>query len=219
MNKIVKLQGKLENPRNLLSKIGAELVATSQKAFKEERMGAQRWDARYPKQSPPKINVAGVVQDLSSGSAVKTRRFLDRPVLQDTGQLKASVHSTITGPYEVEAFSVKEYGGLHQYGGVSKQKITDTVKKNLAKFLKTQAGKARRLGRHVLIATGIPKGRALKEMSEKLGSERGKELRKKLGFLFSITELRTKIFPRPFLGIPPETEGHIKELVQEELGK
>lgn len=137
----VRLKGALDKPGKILEQIGALLEAGAQDAFVNERLGDFRWPGRYPNQSEPALNVAGAVSDFAKGaSEPKGRRFDRRPALRDTGALVGSIRSRVVGEDAVEVGSTLPYAGLHQWGGVSTQRIDSGTKKRMAKWLLKDAG-------------------------------------------------------------------------------
>jgi phage gpG-like protein len=200
--RILRRLGKtLDNPQQILVAFRSELTKQSKAAFKDQRFGEIIWPARYPAQAPPKLNIAGAVQDLASGPRIKARRWQDRPALLDKGAtgLQGSINSQIVGD-EVVTGTTKEYAINHQVGKPSKQTITPTIKANLKQLLKfeefgkTKTGKARKV------------------------NEKTAVLRKKLGFLFGITELTTKPHARPFLGLTDSTKKRCEQIIEDVFG-
>src|SRR3990172_5087698 len=61
------------------------IVSDATRSFSKQVLGNIKWKPRYPGQKPPYINVAGALQDLNQGSAIKARRFQNSPALMDTG--------------------------------------------------------------------------------------------------------------------------------------
>ncbi len=164
--------------------IGAILVSSAQKAFREQRLGSIQWPGRYPNQEDPFVNVAGLVSDLAKGSAVAQRRTDRRPALMDTGNLAASFGqggSVQSGKLSVVVGTTVDYAADHQWGLTSSQPVTPTVRDGLTRFIRT---------------------------------ERGKRVKDKLGFLFAVDELETDIVERPFLGVTDEAEGDIVSTVE-----
>ena len=88
------------------TQVGAIGVSLSQRSFDDQSLGEHIWAARYPDQPAPKVNIAGVVSDLTRGASIKARRFQDRRTLRDTGILQQSIASRIVSDTEVEWGSV-----------------------------------------------------------------------------------------------------------------
>jgi len=104
-------------------------VGRAQERFKSQSSGTRRW---FPRRVP---NKAGVVKDLASGSSVKARRFEPSPALVDTGQLRASI-TFVKGSKYVDIGTALKYASVHNRGGKTEPiPVSDTVKKNLAKWL------------------------------------------------------------------------------------
>ena len=184
----LRLQKQLENPEKLLRPIGMLLLADSQKAFKEQRLGDIIWPERYPAQSPPKVNVAGIVDDFNKGRKnPPRRRFEGRPALKDTGALRRSL--TAAKAVKVQGFVIQvgsslEYAKRAHDGGVSKQPVGEKTKDLLEAFLK---------------------------------KKKNFQYHGQLGFLFGVDELRTKVRPRPFTGITDQAKKRIIRFLQFKL--
>lgn len=183
---ILRLRKALENPGKLLKQIGYILLEDSQRSFEDQRFGEIKWPPRYPKQSSPKVNIAGIVQDFTMGrTKPPARRFQDRPAGIDTGILRRSLQSGaravgVSG-YTVTVGSTIPWAGKFHSGGVSRQKITSGVKTLLAKFLR---------------------------------SKFGKQYRPRLGWLFQRDTLVTRTNPRPIVGVTDKAEKRIIETIQ-----
>lgn len=175
--------------RPLLKTLGSMVVSMSQDAFQKQEWDGKAWPARYPGQSPPKVNIAGLVSDLAQGGSVKSRRFQDRPALKDTGALLASVVSSRANEPEEDRIEVGAgpevpYAALHQEGGESKQRITKEVRRGLWRFLKQKRGDERRA------------------------------FSKKLGWLFAFEELETTVVQRQFIGVTEQLEEDLARTVE-----
>lgn len=191
--RLATLRRRLENPERLLKRIGAVLVSAAERAFQQQRFGTIEWPARYPNQTEPKINIAGALADLAESGTIKGRRFDDRPALRDTGRLMNSLSSeaAITVKRgEVYVGTNVPYAGQHQEGGVSRQTVTQEARAALAE--------------------------ALERARDREDQDRLQALQK-LGFLFSVPVLETRINPRPFLGVTPDAEDEIEWVVSDEL--
>src|SRR3990167_8399514 len=145
---ILRLEKALDHPEKLLERWGALGVSTSQRAFREQKLGDLDWEPRYPNQRAPKFNVAGAWSDFNSGLArPKPNRFEDRPALIDEGArggLLASLTWKVVSKDTVEWGSNKPYAKLHQEGGRTRIDITGSAV-NLAKeWLFTKKGKVRK---------------------------------------------------------------------------
>lgn len=123
----------LEKPEKALKQIGILMVAESTDAFKAQQFGRERWPARG------KVNVYGIISDMTNSKTPPARRFQDRPVLKDTGRLSSTIAHRLIGTHEVEVGSNLPYSGVHNYGGkVESDPITETVQKRLSRWLRTQ---------------------------------------------------------------------------------
>tara|TARA_R110000824_G_scaffold89186_1_gene218906 strand:+ start:845 stop:1378 length:534 start_codon:yes stop_codon:yes gene_type:complete len=174
------------------------MVFESREAFRNQEWNGKKWPERYPNQGQPKVNIAGIVSDLRQGFKPSKRRFVARPALEDTGRLIGSITYRAKGPYEVEVGSNVPYASLMQTGGISRQSVTKSVRKNLAQFLRdlrgTKKGKKRKKGPKDLIA-------------------------QRLGFLFSIEQLETQIVPRQFLGVNEKIEKALAKSIESYFDK
>jgi phage gpG-like protein len=164
---------------------------------------------RYPNQGDPMVSYAGAVQDLASGPNIKPRRFERRPVLVDTNTLRRSLSPANgmlgAGKYWVEVgTNVGERAEANQLGLTTKQAVTPTIKKNLGLWLKKIGKKADGERKKGVIT---PRTHAQESASQKLV------------FLFHIDELETQHVARPFLGITPDAERDIQQLMRDFLTK
>jgi phage gpG-like protein len=141
--KVSRIAMNLDRPERTLKQIGAIMVAESQAAFKAQSFGGVAWPPRAG------VNIFGIIDDFASGRAKPpARRFEKRPALRDTGRLAASISFRLVGTHVVEVGTVLPYAGLHNFGGPTEsKKITQTVRENLWRWLKTQnLGMKRRVG-------------------------------------------------------------------------
>lgn len=209
------LDERLRAPRKILNQIGGILVATSQRSFRQQRLGSFVWPARYPNQSGLKLNIAGAVSDLAKGPTIKARRFQDRPALTDAGLLRKSVTFRLVGGDTVEAGSNLPYASAHQGGGRSVISITDAIRKNLSTYLKREGGRTRKAEKGPV--TKKSKGNIVSTVAAPAMRFRLSAIRRRLGFLFKVKTLATKINRRPFVGIDDETEKKIIRTVERDL--
>ena len=129
--KVKRIQKKLEDPRVILTQIGVLMVAESQAGFKRQMFGGVRWKER----AVP--NVFGILQDLSQGSKIPSRRMEPRPALRDTGALAKSIAFKVYGKSSVAVGSALKYADVHNRGGkVTSPKITQPMQIALWKWLK-----------------------------------------------------------------------------------
>lgn len=177
---------RLRDPRPALRGVGALLAAQAQRAFTEKRLGSFRWPTRYPGQSEPFVNTAAALRDLNLGRPVRQRRLEREPVLRDEGELFRSMNFQVTGRARVEA---GVFGPAAQYAGAHQ-----AGRESKQRVTETAR---QTLSRHRRRARG-----------------RMREALEKLGFIFGVDELRTKVHRRPFVGVTDETERDIREAVE-----
>lgn len=183
---VARLRRLVRNPVRLLRRIGAVLVASSQKAFVDQKFGDIEWDERYPNQDEPKLNLAGALSDLNRGSSIKDRRFVARPAGVDVGLLRRSVSFRVNeSREEVEVGSTVEYAGKFHGGGESTQAVTGTARRLFAREFGRSTGQRRE---------------ALKRLSSVVKGD----------------GLTTRSKPRPFVGITDEAAAKIDSLIAEE---
>lgn len=204
------LAGKLRDLRPALEQIGAALTSISSRAFEEQRLGDVLWDRRYPNQGEPVVNIAGVLSDLNRGSSIKARRFEGRPALSDTGRLAGSIDHEISGSDTVRVGTTVEYAGLMQLGGKSKQPVTETAKKKLAKWIASRQRKAKKARKEARGPSTNPIARDVAKPDP---------LVKKLRFLLNVDELETSVVARPFLGITDEARQDIPRIIADEVAR
>ncbi len=137
---LARIRGLLTNTRSVLEAIGAMITRQSGDAFRKQRMGREHW---APRMTP---NVPGIIHDFTLGrSAPPERRFVDRPVLHDTGALAKSVTWRVVGTSIVEVGSNLPYANVLHAGGTSHSDIiTREVQGRLYKWMKRQKNAARR---------------------------------------------------------------------------
>ena len=183
---VARLRSLVNNPARLLKQIGVILVASSQKAFDDQKFGDIEWDERYPNQDEPKLNLAGALSDLNKGSAIKARRFVARPAGVDTGTLRRSVAFRVNETRdEVEVGSTVEYAGKFHGGGESTQAVTGTARRLFAREFGRSTGQRR-------------------------------EALKRLSSVVKRDSLTTRSKARPFVGITDESAAKIDSLIREE---
>lgn len=204
--------------KRIMAGIGAIILASAQKAFREQRLGEIPWEPRYPKQAEPFVNIAGVVADFIAGRASPPdRRFDRRPAGIDTGLLLRSLtpgQAIGAHGYSVVVGSTNPHASAVQYGALSVQPVTKAVKIKLAAWMKRERGARKRAGKQ----GGIFQTK--KGVKTQKRTTMGQALRvaamAKLGFLFKkdVKELRTHSGPRPYLGVTDEAQHKIVEHIQ-----
>lgn len=191
----------LKAPHEIILAIRPLLESQSKEAFKLQAFGEIQWAQRYPNMKTPPmwINIAGAVQDLSEAPRIRPQRFDPRPaLLGTTGILRKSVHADIQGDSVVLGAGA-QYANIHQQGGhTQRQPITATIKENLKKLLKFGP-----------TSSGRKRGKV---------SDKTKELRARLGFLFGIKELKTTPGKRPFIGLTDKTKWKINDVIEKTFG-
>ncbi len=183
---VARLRRLVENPVRLLKRIGVILVASSQRAFEDQKFGDIEWDERYPNQDEPKLNLAGALSDLNRGGGIKARRFEARPAGVDQGTLRRSVAARVNESRdEVEVGSTVEYAGKFHGGGESTMPVTGTARRLFAR-----------------------------EFGRSTGQKR--EALKRLSSVVKRDSLTTRSKARPFVGITDESAAKIDSLIREE---
>jgi phage gpG-like protein len=133
--KVRRWEAALANPIRTLKQIGAMIVSESQKAFRQQKHGDDKWEPRAP------VNVYGIIADFANGSKPPARRFDNSKTLIDTGRLKGSIAPLVVNRDYVLVGTNLEYAHvLHSGGEIESEKITSTVRRGLWKFLKSKKG-------------------------------------------------------------------------------
>lgn len=139
-----RLKRAMDDTSPLMRQCGALMLATSQEAFRLQRLGEREWPAKYPSMGQPFINIAGALEDWNSGrKSPKPSRFQARPANVDEG-LRGGVWGSLTfdtAKDTARAGSNKEYAGRLQKGGTSAQIITSGAKAAIKDWLWTKKGK------------------------------------------------------------------------------
>ena len=180
-------RGRLDDPRPALERVGALMLAASQKAFEDQAYGPERWPERYEGQDDPFINVAGALSDVLRDRPIKGRRFDRRPALIDTSMLRGSLTFGVKGKKSVRVGTTDPKAAKHLFGLKSVQAVTDIARKRLVKEYKR---------------------------FKRLGGSRFQAF-KKLGFLHEVSTLDTDIQRRPFLGFFPDLEKQLAGTVED----
>lgn len=239
---LLKIYRVLQQPQRVLKQIGAVVLADAQRAFKDQGLGELKWPARYPKQQPPFVNIAGVVSDFLSGrKKPPARRFDSRPANIDTAQTLRGLtpaRAVTTSGYVVTVRSATPQSFRMQNGGTSRQPVTQAVKDSLNEWMKQERRAFKRIvkraggqGGYVTQTKRAPKkkgslwqrlmggrvqGTRFKSVSVKKAAERFGAVQK-LGFLFQRKSLTTRVGKRPFLGITPEGKRKMLAIVSGEF--
>ena len=126
----------LERFRNLeplARAVGLLLVGKSQAAFRQQGRPAGSWAARGV---PNRI---GVLMGLKAGRVPPERRFEPRPAAIDTGALRQSISSTVSGS-TVRVGTNLAYAGDVQRGSTKTITVDSGTRKALADWLRTLTG-------------------------------------------------------------------------------
>ena len=141
-----RLKRALDDTSPLMRECGALMLATSQAAFRLQRLGDREWPAKYPGMGEPFINIAGALEDWNSGrKSPKPSRFQARPANVDEG-LRGGVWGSLTFDSTKDtarAGSNKTYAPRIGKGGTSAQIITSGAKAAIKDWLWTKKGKPR----------------------------------------------------------------------------
>ena len=206
----------VKDPRDILESIGAYLVGQTNRAFVTQGLpGADKWKAKYPNQEDPVLSVAGVLQSFIDGEKPKSVDMQRRPALRRSGNLMAFWDMTnkgamsLKGRYTVEIGAsgwIAQYAGLQQWGGVSRQPVTPSTKSKIRAWLQEIKGDRQK-------AVTDRDHMKYKAISKKF------EQAQKIGFLIkeSITDLKTHVNPRPFLGVTPIMAKEIRQIIEGEI--
>lgn len=135
----------------ILSLVGAYTVSAAQRAFaNQESPDGTPWPERYPNQAGDKLNVAGALQDLATGTRIKGRRYEARPVGRDTGDLIGRLAYGVGGG-EVAIGSDVPYAKKFQEGGESSQALDPQLISRITDVLRQarrrEGRRARQAGR------------------------------------------------------------------------
>lgn len=212
------LKRRVENPRPALKAVGAIMLAQSQKAFRDQRLGDVRWPKQYPDQSPAGfLHIAGALSDLNEGGEPKSSRFQRGPALLDTGGLlkDLSERAISYGGEDVGITAAREDAPKHNYGGVSRQPVTATAK---AGYLKIVVRMDKQIAAQRKRVSKAARGKAFKRpgagsagklvlMENKLSAIR------KLGFVLYETTKTTRVSRRPFLGMDDQAQKDAHDVI------
>ena len=134
-----RLVDRVQNPRDILTAVGALVLAENQQNFRAQSGGGKPWMAR----STP--NIAGLISDFNAGRNPPSRRFSPRPALVDTGRLRQSLTFAVQGS-EVNVGTSLQYAPRLQEGGVERLRLTAQGRQNLGSFLARRRDLGARLG-------------------------------------------------------------------------
>lgn len=227
---IIRLRKKIENPSRLMKRLGKEIVAESQKAFRNQSLGEIQWDERYPNQTSPFINYAGALMDLGKGPSIKSRRFDRRPALIDTGMLLGSIAvDKQEKPNVIRAGTTREGMAIHQWGGTTRMRITETMIANLEKLLEESKPKARaayrwKFGQKMIKSAAKGSGGQALSLTPQAALAEIKALKKLKKRIQGVqrvydTELVTEVNRRPFVGITDALAEKMIRMVKEEFSR
>ena len=183
--------------------IARTLEAQAQRAFLDQKLGDIAWPERYPGMDDPFVNLAALVNWTSSGGTVLSRFFDRRPALMGQGTLMQSMSSRVQNDL-VEVGSALPYAAIHQWGGTSTQPVGEGTKKAVGRFL------------------GAEKKDGKWRMKKKPGARQKENAEKywfKLFPLLGQDQIETQVNQRPFLGITPENEDDMAEMIEEWVAK
>lgn len=224
---LANLRRKLQDPawvqERLMKGVGAIVLGSAQRAFREQRLGDIEWKHRYPNQSDPVINIAGVLADFLEGKRQPPdRRFDRRPAGMDRGNLLRSLtpgRAVTAQGFAVTVGSVQPYANLIQSGGQSTQPVTDEAKKRLGEWMKQERKKFKQKKKAFLSFGTYGRGEKKHMIGvREIGRAKNRQdAIAKLGFLFRRSELTTQVTARPFLGITDQGEREIIFHIEETL--
>ena len=182
---------KINNLGPVLKTIGKEMEIESRRAFGKGKFGSWIWPQKYNGiPSPTKVNYAGAVADLNTGSGkIRSSRFeRTDPLIGTTRDLRRGIAHQVIDKVRVKVGATGpavRYAGIHQWGLESVQDIP---------------------------------GDAVEKIDKQIGKERNEErldglraLRSRLVRDGSV--LTTKVQQRPFLGVTDEMQVEIPRIL------
>ena len=137
---LARLRARAGDRKTLGTIVARILESHAQRAFVEQRLGDFAWPERYPTMEDPFVNVAALVNWLNHGGSVISRFFDRRPALMGTGTLSRSISGRVKSDL-VEVGSSLPYAGIHQWGGTSRQPVTQAAKDKIRRFIRSERGK------------------------------------------------------------------------------
>lgn len=207
----------VENPRFVLTGIGALLVERSERAFAEQRMGSIRWKSRGDTKMNP--NWPAILRDFHEGRTTPPgRRLKPQPVLVDRQMLRRSFsYRVITGD-TVEAGTVLPYAGVLHAGGESKTvPVTAVIQQKLWKWIQSVTGRAMRSAKKAG-KDKTPQARA-KASDDLKAAEGVASLKWLLNKSLVGQRLTVKHPARPMVGLPPDLVADIEGLYGQKVGE
>lgn len=137
---------RLKDTLPLLQRVGRYLVRMNQVGFHNQAFGG-----RAPKWAPRAVpDIAGVIAELSKGASIDESRFRSRPALVYTGRLRRSIAFMPSGKKTVELYvadtTAATYGARMESGAPTTIPVTQTVRNNLAIYLRSHPHRRSQLG-------------------------------------------------------------------------
>lgn len=219
----------LEDPRWILTGIGALLESASQRAFREERMGAIKWKTRDETGMVP--NWPAILAHFAAKStAPPNRNFHAKNTLIGTGRLAGSIKSRVVGEDTVEVGTNVPYGkALHEGGESETVKITEALQNRMWDWMKkvigrsvtkkgkvsTKASRAAKRYENAKAKYGADSEKAQKAGASAARASKAAVHVEKLRWLLNKNlrgeQLTVKHPKRPLVGLPPDTAREIEK--------
>jgi len=122
------LRGRLSDFTPIFEGIAKQLISTAQRSFEDQQFGGVKWPKRYPSQDSPSLNIAGLISDFNAGKEPPQRRFEDRPVGIDRGDLASNYQWKTDGPFAFDVGAYQSYAqAFHEGGEFSMPVLPETV--------------------------------------------------------------------------------------------
>lgn len=150
-----RLQNLQRQLRAALVQIGQTLTNRAQETFSLQgynRVGKGPYEGvgpmggKFPWPERANPNIPAIIADLQRKTTLPARRFTGRPAVMDLGRLQASINWHLISKETVEVGTNLPYASLQQFGGVREIAVTQTVKDNLAVYLRKSPHKRPQLG-------------------------------------------------------------------------